>query len=472
MARARRLWVGPAAIGAALLVVLALLEVGMRVVQWAALRSRGQAAATAGSGGVTILAVGDSWTYGQESGDPATKSYPARLQALLDQKMGEGRYRVVNAGVPGTDSSSLVRRLPQMLKQHKPDVLLVQVGALNWINPDRPTGDNALGWQLRMAERGNAGPLENLRVYRMLRMILGPTPGERTARVKGRMDKVRKELFALADAPEARADTRGRPESSRRGCPEGQLSDDPASVLSDHPHCVAALVLAAEACLDKNDAACAKSRAERAAKLAPDDGRAALTLIRAERAAAGTWSVEMVERLDELWWKHKRYVQLLRALIHTELEGNMNLCSISGQVDGVLREYPNTPWATKLKAAVDRHLAGRELWDQRDRELRRDLAAIVSQGRNVGAAVMMLNYADQGGEKHECKTFSNQFFLDFSQNFGVPLCDIADTLSDKRGPDGRTDYSDQGHPNARGYQKIAARVLSRLLEEGLVSAAP
>jgi lysophospholipase L1-like esterase len=64
----------------------------------------------------TILAFGDSLTSGQ--GADSNQAYPTRLQALISRS-------VINAGVPGEISRDGLRRLPALLKQHRPDLVII-----------------------------------------------------------------------------------------------------------------------------------------------------------------------------------------------------------------------------------------------------------------------------------------------------------------------------------------------------------
>lgn len=78
-------------------------------------------------------------------GDSISAAYGMNIEqgwvALLDQRLAAedpGRHRVINASVSGETTSGGLRRLPALLKQHAPDVVVLELGGNDGLRGQPP----------------------------------------------------------------------------------------------------------------------------------------------------------------------------------------------------------------------------------------------------------------------------------------------------------------------------------------------
>lgn len=103
-----------------------------------------------------VLAFGDSLTFG--TGAAPSESYPAQLGALINRK-------VVNAGVPGEVSADGLARLPELLEEHRPKLLILCHG-----------GNDFLRKQPEAVAAGNIRAMIRLAKAQRVDVVLMATP--------------------------------------------------------------------------------------------------------------------------------------------------------------------------------------------------------------------------------------------------------------------------------------------------------
>ncbi len=117
-----------------------------------------------GPGGITLLCAGDSSVYGLyvEPGD----TFPSRLERLLNEGDPAAPHRVVNRGVPGSNTQQTVERLALEISRYRPRAIVWHCGVNDlWALPDAK--GFAPGWG------------STLRVVRLARLLSARFGAER-----------------------------------------------------------------------------------------------------------------------------------------------------------------------------------------------------------------------------------------------------------------------------------------------------
>jgi lysophospholipase L1-like esterase len=122
-------WKRLALVPIGILLALLMLEGGLQIGAFFLKRSkRGEMPVAWVTGNLRVLCLGDSNTYGLWLEHREQEAYPQQLEALWNARVAAPKLEVLNLGLPGTNSSRLVRDVPRMLETLHPDILILLVG--------------------------------------------------------------------------------------------------------------------------------------------------------------------------------------------------------------------------------------------------------------------------------------------------------------------------------------------------------
>lgn len=458
-------------IGAVLLAaatVLLLAELGLRVTEWLLLDRRGN---TPAGGARKMLCVGDSWTYGVESGDPARLSYPAQLQRLIARRSGGTAWQVINRGRPGLNSRLLRSRLPAQLDRYRPSVVVLLVGAANFYDAGQAhSADPSLA---------GLGAWRRLKVLRLWRLLSAPQQDPPRSPAQAReAERVRRELVAKVSRPLGTGgyhdDLQGMPKTTAVGCGSAgrlrRLSEAVlgaagggtaalSPVLRRAPGCRRLLVLAAEQCLAKRDLGCAERYARRV--LAQDffDPRATAVLSAIQLSRAGKLTSEDWHRLKYVTIFFPRFMRARRLWSLVLLQTGEALCVLKQELIRASQRCPRCGWTrAAIKVLMD------QVQTPGTRTLRQDLRAIGALCRRRGVRLLLLNYPPS--ERDICGDLARRVIASVARGDQLPLLDIGTVLGPLPDASRSPYYGAQDHPNHHGYRRLAGAVQARLLALG------
>jgi lysophospholipase L1-like esterase len=166
---------------------------------------RGELLPVEPAGELRVAMVGDSFVFGSLVDDDDT--LPSQLEALLSERLGAGRVRVANLGVPGYQLGQLLALLEQRVARLEPDIVVLNLYVNDTIpapetyaggehDPDAPPPTSAERWIQRLGLTSRAWapttPRERLQMGIRKRSALA--------------DALASALFARLESSDRRAD--------------------------------------------------------------------------------------------------------------------------------------------------------------------------------------------------------------------------------------------------------------------------
>jgi len=148
-----------------LVATVVLLEVALRIVGMIHFREVTARKGEVRGSDYTILCVGDSFTFG--IGASAGGDYPRQLERLLNLKIRNRRFVVVNRGVGGYNTSQILNNFPAWVDEIKPDLIVVMAGGANAWNY----------WGYRSYKRGDSvlssmhDQLYRIRIFKLIKLL-------------------------------------------------------------------------------------------------------------------------------------------------------------------------------------------------------------------------------------------------------------------------------------------------------------
>jgi len=360
-------------------------------------------------GGLQLLCLGDSWTFGVGAGKGG--SYPEVLERTLTGRLGRPVH-TVNGGVPGRNSSEVFADVEDRILEHRPQAVVLLIGVNDEENFNRSNYHLFIGsGSSTMAKADSV--LSGLRTYKLLRTgarLLsrsGPSPRADTPRSRAESKAVRRLLERTAALR-----GKGRAGEAVRILKEG---------LDSHPGEAALHAALGDLLLhESGDPGAAIDPLERATAMVPEDPSARLLLFNAYRRSGDPP-------------KARETLEAMRAL-------------------GILPDEQERLLRRGIPSAGDRTLFAKTL--------RYDLDGIAAVCRRFGVRLVLLTYP--------AADWPNPVIRDAAERHGIALTELeamGERLKEKGGH-----HAEDGHFNEQGYAAMAGAVADTLVP--LLSVSP
>ena len=296
----------------------------------------------------TVLCVGDSWTQGMGSTDPAERSYPAVAERVLLELDPSRRWRVVNAGLAGRNSREALENLPSQLARYRPDLVLVLVGSNDyWSVPELLELDG---------EGSDATYRFRWRTGRLLAWLVGKLAAEGAPPgLPATGEWAPREVAPLTPYP----------------TPDESWAENPDSIAAKRR---------GRAAMGRGQLGTAVAEFETALQLEPADPLVRQDLVRAHTRLGNQDRVEVQLRWLRARWEDRREYWVGDALVRS-LGLASRWTDVIGSAQQVVARYPESPEIWRLLAEAH-HNTGNSL--------QASLDAATSLSKQESAAVRLL----------------------------------------------------------------------------------
>lgn len=403
----------------------------------------------------TILCLGDSFTFGL--GAPSGQSYPDQLQKLIAAQYPRRRIQVLNGGAIARNTTELLQRTREHVKNIDPDLLILLAGDANsW---------NFYGYHAFSKGRGITSSLSDLinrvRVVRLARRLYGDLESrsrfkssqERTAKVS----RVLKQLIAEApwkNAGAAGAKERREVQRIRAAHPDIPREIDNYFALYEFYH---------KANRRKEAEKYLGLAAERYPTIAVYLVLAHLVHQRDIRHALPGLLKEGLRRHDpSVKVSHSIYAEYAHLLTEMKLY-NEGIRFFRQSA----RHYPQLE---EFARGLEQQKAlGAEPWRRRVLAwIRADLEEIISLCQANGIQVMLHDYPPSVNSHAEI----SRVFRDLARKRSLPfVSNIPEFERQMRESPGERYFVEDGHCSAKGYGIIAKNLFHRIQRDGILEAA-
>ena len=422
-----------------LITILLLFEVTLRAFGYVYYSSRikNEVPSRNNDNATKVLCLGDSFTFGV--GAPKGHSYPEQLGKMLNENNSNHKFIVYTTGIPGSNSSQLLKHMEELIQKYNPNILVIMIGISN---KDCIQESNyflfSSGIKAQIYKLDSF--LSRVRSYKLLRIILRRM-GEKILSQRNIAKRV-----ILTDDP--------KPLSLKRD----KLVSQPVASSEIHNKDIQPYLKLGREYLDNGKVKLAIEEFKKATNLNPYDERSYIELAHVYIYCQHQYELA-IEKLKKALRINPKSIVAFKCLWEAYYglgENELALKALKKYL--YLEENSDSGFSQFLLTGLPSRGDDRTF----ERLLRCDLDNIVKLARSRGSKLILQNYPAKGGSFNE-----NYIIKEIADKYKIPFVDntlIFEKLKRSENYKEQDYFAEDGHPNANGYRIIAENVYNVLQE--------